>query len=74
MEKLVSKLVHVQTVPKDYIFPVKQRPGDQFSTPISIGIPVINLENEDHDRKDTVIQQIITACQDFGFFQVWILF
>lgn len=73
MEKLVSNWFNVQTLPKDYIFPVEKRPGEELSTPICATIPVIDLGKAEYDRKDT-IQQILKASQEFGFFQVCTLF
>lgn len=73
MEKLVSSWSSVQNLPEDYIFPVEQRPGEEFSVPVCKAIPVIDLGEASHDRAG-IIQQIINASQDFGFFQVCVKF
>ncbi|KAK9945093.1 hypothetical protein M0R45_010624 [Rubus argutus] len=72
MEKLVSSWYNVvQPLPETYIFPLDARPG-KLSTAPSISnysIPVIDLGSQGHDR-DQIIQQILEASQEFGFFQV----
>lgn len=70
MEKLVSSWSSAQIIPEDYIFPVEQRPGQEFSIAVCEAIPVIDLGKASHDRIDT-IQQIINASQKFGIFQVY---
>ncbi|KAK1356698.1 Hyoscyamine 6-dioxygenase [Heracleum sosnowskyi] len=69
MEKLVSSWFSGQNLPEDYIFPVEQRPGEEFTIPVCEAIPIIDLGKASHDRLD-IIQQIINASQKFGFFQV----
>ncbi|KAK9945095.1 hypothetical protein M0R45_010626 [Rubus argutus] len=72
MEKLVSNWYGiVQPLPENYIFPPDARPG-KLSTAPSIpncNIPVIDLGSQGHDR-DQIIQKILEASQEFGFFQV----
>lgn len=71
MEKLVSSWSSVKILPQDYIFPVGQRPGEDISVPVCKAIPVIDLGKASHERLG-MIQQIINADEDFGFFQVCI--
>nr|GEY26606.1 hyoscyamine 6-dioxygenase-like [Tanacetum cinerariifolium] len=70
MEKMVTKwCTTVKSVPQDYVFPEGIRPGDQV-VPIGKNFQMIDLENTaaSGDQKD-VVQQIIQACQESGFFQ-----
>ncbi|XP_059660366.1 protein DOWNY MILDEW RESISTANCE 6-like isoform X2 [Cornus florida] len=69
MEKLVSNWYSVQSLPETYVFPPDQRPG-KLIVPLCKTIPVIDLgKAEDHDQSD-IVQQILNASQEFGFFQV----
>ncbi|KAB5573910.1 hypothetical protein DKX38_001104 [Salix brachista] len=70
MEKLVSSWNNVQTVPEKYVFPPEKRPGN-VTFNASKSIPVIDLEGIaiSQDR-DSTIQKILKAGQDYGFFQV----
>ncbi|GAB4841710.1 hypothetical protein Ancab_022432 [Ancistrocladus abbreviatus] len=71
MEKLVSSWFTGKKLPENYVFPIGKRPGNH---PVRTcrTIPVINLERAcDHDDDRThVVQEIMKACQDYGFFQV----
>ncbi|KAM5576467.1 hyoscyamine 6-dioxygenase-like [Rosa sericea] len=71
MEKLVPNWYSAaQPLPETYIFPPDARPGKFSVAPsISNDIPVIDLGSQSHDRA-LVIQQILEASQEFGFFQV----
>lgn len=51
-----------QYLPEKYVFPPEKRPG-KLDFPICENIPVIDLEKAKS-------QQILKACQEFGFFQV----
>ncbi|KAI3460953.1 hypothetical protein Pfo_017616 [Paulownia fortunei] len=52
-----------------YVFPLDKRPGEHVF-PVFKNVPVIDLEKaEGHGRAET-IQQILYACQEYGFFQV----
>lgn len=66
MEVLISNWSNVESVPKTYIFPLDSRPG-KLEFPVCNNIPVIDL---DHNHPAEIIQQVISACQKFGFFQV----
>ncbi|KAI3773010.1 hypothetical protein L6452_04207 [Arctium lappa] len=70
MDKLLSSWSStVESLPENYVFPVDSRSGDA-TVPICNTLPVIDLTTTlSHDRQDAV-QQILEACQDFGFFQV----
>lgn len=71
-EKLVSSWYNVvQPLPETYIFPLDVRPGKLSTSPSisNCNIPVIDLGSQGHDR-DQIIQQILEASQEFGFFQV----
>lgn len=54
----------VQSVPEDYILTPERRPADLVT--VCKEIPVINLQN---DRSE-IIQQVLKACEEFGYFQV----
>ena len=66
MDNLVSRWsTNAATVPENYVFPEKERPGEiNFSTK---SVPVIDLAMD--DRK-SVVQQIMDAGQEYGGFQV----
>ncbi|OIS95944.1 PREDICTED: hyoscyamine 6-dioxygenase-like [Nicotiana attenuata] len=66
MEVLISNWSNVESVPKTYIFPLDSRPG-KLEFPVCNNIPVIDL---DQNHPAEIIQQVISACQKFGFFQV----
>ncbi|KAK4441595.1 Hyoscyamine 6-dioxygenase [Sesamum alatum] len=70
MEVLMSNWSNVvQSLPEKYIIPPAKRPG-KLVFPVVNDVPVIDLETgEGHGRGD-IIQQILHACQEFGFFQV----
>ena len=71
MENMITKwCTKVKSVPKDYVFPEGIRPREQV-VPIGKNFQVIDLENKAvfGNQKD-VVQQIIQASQDSGFFQV----
>ncbi|KAL3620606.1 hypothetical protein CASFOL_035518 [Castilleja foliolosa] len=66
MDILMSNWSNVgQSLPENYIFPPDKRPGKHVF-PVLKDVPVIDLG---HDRAE-VIQQILSASQDFGFFEV----
>lgn len=66
MDILISNWSNVEFVPKTYIFPPESRPG-KLEFPICNDIPLIDLA---HNNSDETIQQVIRACQEFGFFEV----
>ncbi|KAL7084281.1 hypothetical protein ACP275_14G215200 [Erythranthe tilingii] len=71
MEILMSNWSEVvQSMPEKYIFPLNKRPGNHVF-PVFKNIPLIDLEetNGHHDRTK-LIQQIFSASQEFGIFQV----
>ncbi|GFP99597.1 hyoscyamine 6-dioxygenase [Phtheirospermum japonicum] len=70
MEILMSNWSNlVQSVPENYIIPPDKRPGKHVF-PVLNDVPVIDLgKSEGHDRAE-IIQQILNASQEFGFFQV----
>ncbi|KAI3760171.1 hypothetical protein L1987_50562 [Smallanthus sonchifolius] len=60
--------VAVQTtkvLPENYIFPVDERPGS-VEVPLCQNIPLIDLSQS----QSQTVQEILDACQEFGFFQV----
>ncbi|MBA0611627.1 hypothetical protein Godav_012299 [Gossypium davidsonii] len=69
MEKLVSSWFYNKTLPQSYIFPPETRPGNHI-IPRSNAIPVIDLSNASAHDRTLVVQQILKASQEFGFFQV----
>ncbi|KAK9993377.1 hypothetical protein SO802_023080 [Lithocarpus litseifolius] len=66
MEHLVSSWCNDRSLPESYILPPEKRP-EKLTVPLANNIPVIDLGG--HDQTD-LIQQILEACQEFGFFQV----
>ncbi|XP_057507935.1 hyoscyamine 6-dioxygenase-like [Actinidia eriantha] len=68
MHKLISnKCLTIQSaVPESYILPPERRPS---VVPPCKTIPVIDLQGLHRDRTD-LIQQIIKASQEYGFFQL----
>ncbi|KAK3193575.1 hypothetical protein Dsin_024885 [Dipteronia sinensis] len=68
MEGLVSSLFDVQSLPETYVLPPEIRPGElSFCPDESNNIPVLDLGGNDRNE---IIQQIMKASQEFGFFQV----
>lgn len=60
-----SSWFDVPNVPSNYEFPEKDRPGEL--PPVCYTLPVIDLGNaSDAD----IVNQILKASQEFGFFQV----
>uniref|UniRef100_A0A7N1A3B7 Fe2OG dioxygenase domain-containing protein n=1 Tax=Kalanchoe fedtschenkoi TaxID=63787 RepID=A0A7N1A3B7_KALFE len=73
MEKMVSKWSSdAHSLPKNYIFPPEQRPGDPGSIPVSSALPVIDLAKaaSSSSTRGDAVRQILQASQEFGFFQV----
>ncbi|KAL8224950.1 hypothetical protein R6Q57_017507 [Mikania cordata] len=54
-----------QILPENYIFPVDERPGSG-EAPLCQNIPLIDLSA----TRSQTVQEILHACQEFGFFQV----
>lgn len=73
MERFVSNWFNIRSVPEDYIFPPKTRPGN-LHIPIGESIPVIDLSEAEEADRILVIQKILQAAQEFGFFQVHAFF
>ncbi|XP_057963721.1 hyoscyamine 6-dioxygenase-like [Malania oleifera] len=70
METLVSSWSNGQSLPENYVFPPEERPG-KFIHPPCKAVPVIDLgKSADHGHRDDIVQQILKASQEFGFFQV----
>ncbi|XP_059664407.1 hyoscyamine 6-dioxygenase-like [Cornus florida] len=70
MEKLVSSWYSsVQSLPETYVVPPDQRPG-KITVPVSKTIPVIDLGKAVGDDRTDIVQQILNASREFGFFQV----
>ncbi|CAO2826585.1 unnamed protein product [Amaranthus hypochondriacus] len=68
-ENLVSNWSNGKRLPENYVFPPKQRPGDH-NIPISNSIPIIDLAKVNGPDRHQIIQNIIEAGLEFGFFQV----
>ncbi|KAK3026177.1 hypothetical protein RJ639_040564 [Escallonia herrerae] len=69
MLKLVSSWSNVQSLPEDYVFPRDKRPGEVIA-PLCKTIPVINLQDAIANNRNDMVQQIVNASQEYGFFQV----
>lgn len=68
MEKLISARFNIQSVPESYILSPETRPG-KLIVPLLDALPTIDLEKASDDRMD-MVQQIMKASQELGFFQV----
>jgi isopenicillin N synthase-like dioxygenase len=66
MEMLLSYRSDLKYVPESYILPPESRPGND-EVPLCETVPVIDLKQLGHDPAK-LVQQIIEACQEFGFF------
>ncbi|KAG4188821.1 hypothetical protein ERO13_A08G189532v2 [Gossypium hirsutum] len=69
MEKLVSSWFNNKTLPQSYIFPPETRPGNHV-IPRCNTIPVVDLSKALAYERTAVVQQILEASHEFGFFQV----
>ncbi|KAL3517691.1 hypothetical protein ACH5RR_020280 [Cinchona calisaya] len=69
MEVLMSNWSDVQSMPESYVFPPDKRPGKHIF-PDCKDIPTIDLDKAEGLNRAEIIQQIIKASQEFGFFQV----
>ncbi|XP_074316656.1 protein DOWNY MILDEW RESISTANCE 6-like [Silene latifolia] len=69
MEKFVSSWANGEKLPESYVFPPGKRPG-KVAVTTSKNVPVIDIGKAKGVDRSTIIQQIIQASQDFGFFQV----
>ncbi|KAK4441597.1 Flavanone 3-dioxygenase 2 [Sesamum alatum] len=73
MEKLISSKHNIQHVPESYILPPETRPGKEAILSCNC-IPVIDLHgNIDSNRQD-LVQRIMEAAQEFGFFRSYLQF
>lgn len=69
MEKLVSSRSNLQSLSEKYIFPEEIRPG-KVAIALGESIPVIDLGDKAGQNRANIAQEILKACQEFGFFQV----
>ncbi|KAK8654215.1 hypothetical protein V6N13_128188 [Hibiscus sabdariffa] len=69
MEKLVSSWYKNKTLPQSYIFPPETRPGNLI-VPTCKTILVIDLGSTVDQSRTRIVQQILKASQEYGFFQV----
>jgi len=70
MDKLITSCwSNFQSVPEDYIFPPESRPGN-LKIPFNSSIPVIDLSEVQKGDRANIIQKMIKASEEFGFFQV----
>ncbi|KAK8611777.1 hypothetical protein V6N13_131819 [Hibiscus sabdariffa] len=69
MEKLVSNWFNDQALPQSYIFPPETRPGNH-TIPGCSTIPVVDLSKASGLDRTGIVQQILKASREFGFFQV----
>lgn len=67
MEQLVASWYNGRSLPETYVLPLEIRPG-KLNVPVSTNIiPVVDLGGHD---ETAIIQQILEASHEFGFFQV----
>ncbi|XP_039021675.1 hyoscyamine 6-dioxygenase-like [Hibiscus syriacus] len=69
MEKLVSSWFNDRPLPQSYIFPPDTRPGNHIIPGCST-IPVVDLGKASGCDRTGIVQQILEASREFGFFQV----
>ncbi|KAK9704850.1 hypothetical protein RND81_07G015100 [Saponaria officinalis] len=69
MEKFVSSWSDGENLPESYVFPPGKRPGKVVVT-TSKNVPVIDIGKAEGLDRSAVIQQIMQASQEYGFFQV----
>ncbi|KAL4585767.1 hypothetical protein LXL04_010393 [Taraxacum kok-saghyz] len=70
METLVSTWSRTaQVLPENYVFPAGERPGS-VGVPLCQNIPVIDLSPNQEKSQSQTVEEILAACQEFGFFQV----
>ena len=70
METLVSTWSRTaQVLPENYVFPAGERPGS-VEVPLCQNIPVIDLSPNQENSQSQTVEEILAACQEFGFFQV----
>lgn len=70
MDKLITSCwSNFQSVPENYIFPPESRPGN-FKIPFNSSIPVIDLSEAQKGDRTNIIQKMIKASEEFGFFQI----
>lgn len=69
MENFISNRYNDEILPEKYIFPPDKRPGN-ITIPICNSVPVIDLSKIEGNDRNYVIEEILKASQDFGFFQV----
>ncbi|XP_047312475.1 protein DOWNY MILDEW RESISTANCE 6-like [Impatiens glandulifera] len=66
---MISNWSKVESVPKSYNFPFGERPDDNLIAPFCNSIPIIDLQSLSSQRTE-IINQILKASQDYGFFQL----
>lgn len=65
-QKFLSSWPNVGFVPESFVHPPEKRPGNLVVRPCKT-IPVVDLEDDDRTQ---IIQHIMKASMEFGFFQV----
>lgn len=61
-----SRWFNVESVPQSHTFPVEDRPGTE-PIPVCNTIPVLSIGTS---QKQDIVQDILKASEDLGFFQV----
>ena len=69
MEKLVSNWCNSKLLPESYVFPSDTRPG-KVIVPSCNTVPVIDLSKAETQNRTDIVEQILKASEEFGFFQV----
>ncbi|XP_074316654.1 hyoscyamine 6-dioxygenase-like [Silene latifolia] len=69
MEKFVSSWSDGKKLPESYVFPPGKRPGKVVVTAAK-NVPVIDIGKAAGLDRSVIIQQVMQASQEFGFFQV----
>ncbi|KAL0437375.1 UNVERIFIED_CONTAM: Hyoscyamine 6-dioxygenase [Sesamum radiatum] len=69
MEKLISSKHNIQNVPESYILPPERRPR-KVAIHSCKCVPVIDLHGNIDSNRQELVQRIMKAGQEFGFFQL----
>ncbi|XP_060190070.1 hyoscyamine 6-dioxygenase-like [Lycium barbarum] len=63
-----SRSNKLDAVPPSYCIPLHERPVDPV--PIAKDIPIVDLGKAKGEERSVVVQQLLKACEEYGFFQV----
>lgn len=68
----------VKIIPKKYVLPAAERPAVYKEDPVlvkqNLSLPVIDFAELQGPNRSQVLRSLATACQQYGFFQVGLIF